>query len=255
VIHLRGLAFDRKRNPAKEEFARAKKVELFYAARLRQVAKNVGHLIAGFDLESIDGNVLLLTALRDYAAMLSPWAASVAKRMIGETAARDDKNWRSIAARMGVALRKEIETAPTGEAMRKLLAEQIDLIASLPTEAAERVRMMTQQGISDGVRPKEIAARIMETSDVTLARATLIARTEVARTASVLTQVRAQHVGCTHFTWITAGDSNVRPSHRALNRLTFEYANPPLSDPPDHHSLPGQIWNCRCIGVPILESA
>lgn len=253
MMALRGLAFDRKTNDAKAPFARAKKIEQFYATRLRQVAKNIGTLIRGFDLESATDNVFLADALREYARILEPWAGAVARRMITETAARDDTNWNELARQMGRALRKEIEGAPTGAAMRQLLGEQTALITSIPRNAAERVRAMTLEGRIQGWRPKEIAARIMETSDVTMSRATLIARTETARTASVLTQTRAQYAGCTHFTWTTAGDSNVRPSHRRLNNKTFRYDDPPVCDAPDIRALPGQVFNCRCIGIPVIE--
>ncbi len=253
MIALRGLAIDRKLDAANAPFQRAKKIEAFYARRLRQVAKHVGDLIAGFD-PSDPANVIWITnALREYARVLEPWAGSVGWRMIKETAARDEFNWNTVAQKMGIALRAEIAGAPTGAVMRRLLAEQVDLITSLPREAAQRVHDLTQEGIVQGTRPAAIAAKILETEHVTKSRATLIARTEVARTASKLTEARALHVGCTHFVWITAGDSEVRASHKALNRKTFRYDTPPLSDPPDHYSLPGQIWNCRCLALPVLE--
>jgi len=83
-------------------------------------------------------------------------------------------------------------------------------------------------------------------------RATLIARTETARTASVLVQARAQHVGAESYVWKTAGDWKVRPSHRKLNGTVHRWDDPPLSDLPDYHSHPGQIFNCRCVALPII---
>jgi SPP1 gp7 family putative phage head morphogenesis protein len=250
---LHGLARDRSFKPAEELFRRAKQTESFYIVRLRQVARAIDALIAGFSAENLDENILLQGALGEYANVLEPWARAVGWRMIRETAARDASNWDAIARKMGRALRREIETAPTGLIMRQLLDQQVQLITSLPRDAVDRVRNLMQEGIIQGTRPKDLAARIMETGAVTRSRATLIARTETARTASVLTQARATHIGCTHFTWVTAGDSNVRSSHRRLNGKSFRYDDPPISDPPDHRSLPGQIWNCRCIGIPIIE--
>lgn len=253
MMHLRGLAFDRERGPEASTFKRAIKTEKFYEKRLRQVARAIDTLIAGFDAANPETLIFITNALREYGRILEPWAGSVGWRMLQETNTRDRDNWRQVAAKMGRALRLEIADAPTGAAMRRLLAEQVDLITSLPRDAAQRVHDLAQEGIVQGTRPREIAAKIMETGNVTRARATLIARTEVARTASVLTQTRATFIGCTHFTWVTAGDSNVRASHRALNRKTFRYDDPPVSDPPDYRSLPGQIWNCRCIGIPVIE--
>jgi SPP1 gp7 family putative phage head morphogenesis protein len=49
-------------------------------------------------------------------------------------------------------------------------------------------------------------------------------------------------------------DARTRESHARLDGRVFAWDDPPLSDPPDHHSHPGQIWNCRCVAMPILPS-
>lgn len=194
----------------------------------------------------------LIDQLAKYGRLITPWAQSVATRMIGEVANKDRDAWRAHSAEMGRLLHEEIESAPTGAAMRQLLNEQTALITSLPTEAAERVRLLTLEGITNATRAEDVAREIMRTGDVTQSRALTIARTEVSRTATTLTQVRAQHVGSTHFTWRTAGDSDVRPSHRTLNRRVFAWNDPPECDP-GFRALPGCIFNCRCVAIPIID--
>src|SRR5260364_82303 len=51
-----------------------------------------------------------------------------------------------LACAMPHALRHEIRTAPTGEAMRALLDEQVTLIKSIPEEAARRVHEWALEG-------------------------------------------------------------------------------------------------------------
>jgi len=255
MIALRGLALDRKIEAKNAPFARAVKIEKFYERRLRQVAAAVGALIAGFDAENPDSVIYTTTALREYGRILEPWAGSVAWRMIKETAARDEFNWNTMAQKMGIALRAEIASAPTGAAMRQLLAEQIDLITSIPREAAQRVHDMAQEGIVQGTRPAAIAAKIYETEGVTKSRAMLIAHTEVSRAGTTLTRARAEFIGSEFFTWVTAGDSLVRPSHRVLNGRTFRWDDPPICDPPGYRALPGCIWRCRCIAIPVLSDS
>lgn len=251
AAHAHGFHDRAPRSPA-SEFLAARKSERGYVAQLRKVAQHVGDIVNGFDPADFAGMVFLQEALQRYSDLLTPWARSVAARMITEVAARDRHAWERVSEQIGRNLRREIATAPTGEAMRQLLAAQVDLITSIPLEAAQRVHGLTLEGISNGGRAAEIASRIRETSDVTKNRAMLIARTEVARTASVLTQVRATHIGSTHFIWRTAGDAAVRPSHRALNGKAFRWDQPPLCDEPNHRALPGQIWNCRCVAEPII---
>ncbi|TXN34019.1 phage head morphogenesis protein [Methylobacterium sp. WL19] len=220
-------------------------MENSYGARLRKIARHIGDIVTGFDLSTPQGAVFIGSALRRYADMLDPWARSVGARMVAEVAAADKLGWRRLSTVMGRALHREIEEAPTGQAMRASMERQVTLIKSLPLDAAERVHRLTVEGISQGRRADEIARDIMATGEVTKSRATLIARTEVSRTATELTKARAEYVGSTEFIWRTAGDGDVRDSHKRLNGKVFRWDAPPECDP-GHHALPGGIWNCRC---------
>jgi SPP1 gp7 family putative phage head morphogenesis protein len=247
------MAFDKVRPTPKSAFIRARKVEEGYARQLRKVAQHVGDIVKGlYDPAKPHATSAIDDALKRYSSTIEGWASSVGNRMVTEVAARDKAAWMEVSRRMGKGLREEIETAPTGAVLRQRLADQVKLITSLPTDAAERVHSLTLEGITQGRRASEIATEIMRSGDVSKSRATLIARTEVSRTATELTKARAQHVGSTEFVWRTAGDSDVRPSHRALNGKTFRWDQPPECDE-GHHALPGAIWNCRCFADPVIS--
>lgn len=245
------LAFDRAKTQQEKAFKRSKVTERRYAKMLRTVAIHVGAIVDAFNPtpttpdEPIDPSLTaqIEAALNRYSNQLDDWAFAVADRMVKEVAARDESSWFEVSRKMGRALRKEIAEAPTGQVMRERLEAQTALITSIPREAAERVRKLTLEGIVQGTRPAQIAKEIMRSGEVAESRAMLIARTEVSRTATELTRARAEYIGSTHFIWRTAGDSDVRPSHRALNGKTFRWDDPPECDP-GHHALPGAIWNC-----------
>ncbi len=174
--------------------------------------------------------------------------------MLEEVNARNLDSWQSLGYAISSQLRADILHAPVGQQMRELMGLQVGLIQSLPTEAAQRVHDLTMKGLEDSRRAKEVAADIMRTSEVTQSRAVLIARTETARTASVLTQARAQSAGSTHYIWRTADDGDVRPGHRAREGQVCEWANPPAVREAGRvmHFHPGTIWNCRCWPEPII---
>lgn len=219
---------------------------------MRQIAKHIDDLTrAIYQPDDPETSSTLENLLRRYSETISPWAEAVASRMIAEVDARDRETWNRASRHMGEQLRSDLRHAPTGGVIRTRLSEQVTLIKSLPIEAAQRVHELTIEGIANGTRAKEIAVEIMRSGEVSKARATLIARTEVSRTATELTRARALHVGSTHFIWRTVGDSDVRPTHRALNGKVFRWDDPPECDP-GHHALPGAIWNCRCYPEPIL---
>lgn len=134
--------------------------------------------------------------------------------------------------------------------MQGRLAEQVALIKSLPIEAAQRVHALTIEGLENGTRAAEIAKEIRRSGEVSESRANLIARTEVSRTASALTQARAQHIGSEGYIWRTSGDSDVRHSHAQMNGRFVRWDSPPTLDGMTGHA--GEYPNCRCYPEPVI---
>lgn len=230
---------------------KTRRVELSYAGQLRKVAQQVGAIINGFPPGDPEAVPTITDMLAKYAELLIPWATATASKMLGEVNRRDEQAWFSHANEISRALREEIRTAPTGAVMQALLAEQVTLIKSLPLDAAKRVHELTLAGIEDGTRAKEIAKEIARSGEVSMNRANLIARTEVARTASALTQARAEHIGSDGYIWRTSKDSDVRHSHREMEGKYVRWDTPPkLSDGTTTHA--GQIYNCRCYPEPVI---
>lgn len=229
------------------------RAERDFMRQLRFVAKHVGHLVAGFEAGNAESLPALTQVLRAYADALTPWAVSTVQRMLGEVDARDRDSWRSLGLSISSQLKHELRNTNVGVVARALLHEQVGLIKSLPIEAAERVHELTLRGLEDSTRAEVFAKEIARTGEVTESRAMLIARTEVARTATTFNRVRAQAVGSTHFRWRTSEDSDVRPDHRILNRKVIAWNDPPIADRrTGARALPGEIYNCRCWAEALL---
>lgn len=238
---------------AKSPFVQARKQEVFYAKQLRKVARFVQDIIDGFPAGDPSALPVIEQLLKRYSDTLRPWAEAVAARMIAEVAARDQKAWNTVAKQMSASLRQELRTAPTGKAVQEILANQVHLITSLPTEAAKRVHRLTLEGLENSTRASEIAKEIMRTGEVTQSRANLIARTEVSRTSTALTQARAEHIGSTGYIWRTSKDSDVRESHRKMEGRFVAWDEPPTLDGLKGHA--GALPNCRCYCEPVIPDA
>lgn len=193
----------------------------------------------------------LRAALEAYATQITPWARSVASYMLADVARRNAREWKQHSRDVGIALRAEVEHAPTGALLQQLLAENVNLIRSIPEKAAKRVHEKTLEALTTGARADTIARDILATTHATAARAKLIARTEVARTANSLTMARALHVGSEGYIWRTVGDADVRDSHAEMEGKYILWAvTPKLSDGTITHA--GMIYNCRCFAEPVL---
>ncbi len=244
------------RNEAHKRFKMAERLEAEYMRSLRMLAKQIDHIVKGMAPAGVvTDSHELQRVLRQYGIAIRPWATSVASKMVNRIAGVDESRWYSLSKQMGTALKKELQNAPTGKWLRQYLEENVELITSLPEDAARRVHDLTFGALSTGRRAEEIQKDILRTGDVTLSRARLIARTEVARTASGLVQSRMTNVGLTHYVWRTSMDETVRESHREMNGKIIEWAENNgkghlLSDGTVCHA--GQIWNCRCYPEPVL---
>jgi len=111
------------------------------------------------------------------------------------------------------------------------------------------VSQVIEQAHAQGLRVEELQAQLVQRFGVSDARAELIARDQVLTLNSQVSQHRQQQAGITEFTWVTAGDLRVRPSHREINGQAFSYTNPPVVD--GESVLPGQPINCRCVAAPV----
>lgn len=208
------------------------------------MARVIVDMLRSFDPNEPLSGMFVQAALLRYANTVEPWASAVATSMVAEVDARDKATWKAVASKISKGLEIEISSASTGLIMQRRVREQVTLIKSLPQEAALKVQEIASKSLTSGVRADDLAKEIMKVGQMTLARARLIARTEVGRTATELTKARAEQAGSTGYVWRTAKDSDVRPSHRAMEGSFVKWDAPPRLDGMTGHA--GALPNCRC---------
>lgn len=233
-------------------WAASKRAESRYGVALRKLAATVRHIIEAFPTANAETMSVLQAHLKRYAETIDPWARSVARRMLADVSLRDARAWEEHSRSMGRAIKREIDMAPTGAVMRRLEAEQVHLIKTIPLEAAEQVQQLAIESLSTGERYETIRSKVEALGSDTRWKATRIARTEISRASSNLTQARAQFIGSDSYIWRTAGDSDVRDTHAAMEGKVFRWDSPPVVDKgrPAYHA--GCFPNCRCYAEPII---
>lgn len=239
-----------KQDKQQRAFLRSHAVANDYSRQLRKIGREVGRIINSFEPGDPKALAPITEALTAYSKIIRPWAVATGGKMVAAVSFQNARAWRKQAQQMSLALKVELSQAPTGAATAERLAEQVNLITSLPTDAAKRVHELTMEGLTNGARSDEIKKEIMRSGEVTESRATLIARTEVSRTASALTQARSQHIGSEGYIWRTAHDGDVRPSHKAMEGKYVDWSKPPTLDGMTGHA--GEFPNCRCYAEPVI---
>lgn len=193
--------------------------------------------------------------LFSYSFEIEQWAYAVSKTMLDRVSKADYDTWLKVGQKVGLETRKKLKAVEP--IYKRLQAEQVRLITSLPIDSAKKVQEWVTEGLDKGQRYSEIVDRIQsKLADENRNHAILIARTETARCRSHFTEARARNVGSTHYIWRTVGDGTVRELHRKNNGQIFAWTDPPIAgvgrggQPVLAHA--GQIYNCFTGNTPVI---
>lgn len=178
--------------------------------------------------------------------MITSWAEDVGRKMFLQVEKEEWEQWRSVSNEISDGLRDVMGSTPVGQVAQDIVYRQIQLMKSLPLEAADRVREIQSRAIEaviNGERPDPLYAMIFQSGDVSNSRAKMIARTEIGRATGALTQARALAVGSEGYWWRIEG-AGTRDSHRKMKDKFVYWRNPPTLDSMTGHA--GCLPNCKC---------
>ncbi|MFA2234455.1 phage minor head protein, partial [Escherichia coli] len=198
---------------------RNRQAEIRYRTSLRRIARAVGDIVNGRYDGSNDSITEIIAALERYSEIITPWATKVAENFTADIVRKNDEQWRKHSKTISRELRNLVNSAPPGQVMKSIVAEQVKYIKSLPLEAADRVYDIQNRAIEAvvaGGRAEHFAKEIAASGDIAKSRADLIARTELGRATGALDQARALSIGSNGYIWRTAEDGDVRHSHREM---------------------------------------
>lgn len=133
--------------------------------------------------------------------------------------------------------------------------DNVKLIQSIPEKYADRVGNMIKGAVANSTRAGSFSGQLLpmvqdglkDEGRIAKNRAMLIARTEIAKQFGNLTQIRQQSAGIESYTWATAHDDRVRPTHRANDGRVFKWTEPPIIT-----GHPGNDYQCRCVAVAVI---
>lgn len=133
------------------------------------------------------------------------------------------------------------------EAVNEAVAANIALINSIPQQYLDRVEQAVMASLQAGTLNATLADDLLKIEGVTKSRAKLIARDQLGKINSRLSQVRQQSLGITHYFWSTSQDERVRRRHKNWDGDRIAWNTPTI----DGH--PGQAIQCRCTAIPDLD--
>jgi len=151
---------------------------------------------------------------------------------------------------------------------RRIIAENVSLIKSIPTEEDHRRIAMYIMRIFDGYATRDsFIAYLMRTYGVDFARAQMIVDDQLNKASERFLVEKWKGQGCKLVKWVHKGETNPRVYHlrkwngvsgkrngrpNGLNGYVFPIDRPPIIDlKTKERGYPGQLINCRCRLEPI----
>lgn len=235
----------------------------------KRYARSIKKLFNQFDkiIKGSNDPDYILSALKDYVATraFQKAAEDIAMKMVTHLFADGQKTWRE-AARVNSqgreiydALKQELTHTPIGTLYYDLIQYNALLISSLPDDLAYRAVALIAEEQQKGRRAEDIANELKRMiPSMTDYKAKLIARTEVSKASTALTEARCNYMDIQWYVWRTSEDSRVRKSHDHMDDVLINWNHPPspeklvgLPEYGRYHA--GNTFNCRCYPEPLIE--
>lgn len=195
------------------------------------------------------------------------WCDELSLKMTTQVNQGVSATWRKAALKAGrgnefyAAILEELKT-PNGGAFFQAVRQNAELIKTFPLDVsrdlADYIAREGAQGRRSGDILTDLAQRFPDTAK---SRLHLIARTEVSKTQSALTQARATSLGLNWYIWRTSEDARVRSAHGHMEGILVNYNDPPSPEElfPKKNTKPygkynaGDTFNCRCYAEVVVD--
>lgn len=181
-------------------------------------------------------------------AKVSGIAETLAKTVVSKQGQQSDSQLSNMILRQtGIDFSGLMSDEALGDAFDEAVSANIALINSIPQQYLDRVEQAVMASLQAGTLNATLADDLLKIEGITKNRAKLIARDQLGKINSRLSQLRQQSLGITHYYWSTSLDERVRNKHAGWEGDLIAWDNPP----PDGH--PGQAIQCRCTAIPDLD--
>lgn len=140
------------------------------------------------------------------------------------------------------------------EILKATIAENVDLIKSIPAKYLINVRGAVMRSITQGRGLQDLVPYLHEQRGVTLRRARMIAKDQTRKAMNNLSKGRLQNLGLDDYEWIHTGGSNhPRKEHVEMSGKVFSFSGKNMAVDKDGPCIPGERINCRCRFRPVLK--
>jgi hypothetical protein len=140
-------------------------------------------------------------------------------------------------------------------AYHAVVAEQVNLIKSIPQQYLKDVESKVWNSVAKGGDMHALSIDLRQTYGITRDRAALIARDQNAKAKATIERARRQELGITHAIWQhSAGGKTPRATHVAMSGKAYVIAQGAWDSDEGAYVLPGELINCRCTSRAVIPA-
>lgn len=144
-------------------------------------------------------------------------------------------------------------TPASAAAYQAVVAEQVNLITSIPEQYLKDVETKVWQSVMKGSDLHALSVDLRKTYGITRERAALIARDQNAKAKAIIERTRRQELGITHAIWQhSAGGKVPRASHVAMSGKPYSISQGMWDPDEGEYVWPGSLINCRCTSRAVI---
>ena len=178
------------------------------------------------------------------------FAQTAGKKFARDSAGATDRAFAESLRRAGFTVKFQA-TRVVNEIIQATIAEQVNLIKSIPAQYLTQVQGAVMRSVTTGRDLGTLSAELQAQFGVTKRRAATIARDQNNKSTAAITRARQADLGITHAIWLhSAGGKVPRPEHVAMSGKPYEIAKGAFLE--GKWTWPGVEINCRCVSKSII---
>jgi uncharacterized protein with gpF-like domain len=172
------------------------------------------------------------------------WAPKLAEVYAASMLKAHDTAFKNALKESGWAVEFKM-TKAMRDVMNASIAEQVNLIKSIPEQYLRKVDGIVMRSYASGRDLQTMTKELQAVYPITKKRAALIARDQSNKLNAVIARTRSLELGIEEATWLHShGGKEPRPDHVAANGTKFKIAEGCKIS--GEYIMPGELINCRC---------
>jgi len=155
----------------------------------------------------------------------------------------------------GMTVNTKIMSADLHETVKASIAQNVQLIKSIPQTYIQRVGGAVLRSVTTGQGMADLMPQIQKFGDMTERKAKNVALDQTRKSYNTINTDRMKKVGIKKFEWIHSfGGIKPREDHIEMDGNIYSFDDLPVIDKnTGERGIPGQAISCRCTMRPVVE--